>query len=314
MNTITISKKKLLSYLILLITLSFAIYALSNQEEVLKRLTEINIWQFLVLSVLVLITGFINGLRVQLLTKQFGVDIDKRESFIVATITTFWNYLPFTGGLAVRAVYLKKKHRFSYTNFISTTSASYVVSFLSFGLVGLFAVILVWRSEEIVNYWVVLILLSTILFSLFLFKFNFKLGFNKGLLGMVSKVIEEWKILRTRRDLLVNLFILDIALLTSLALRLFFAGQFLGFDVTLLGTLIISSLTLYAVLINITPGALVIKEAIISFGALALDYDASVGLTIAILDRAVSLFWVFSLGVIFTFFIVRPHLKKDVKN
>lgn len=314
MNKFSISRPKLISYLILLITLSFAIYILSDQKEVFKRLTEINLGQFLILAVLVLVTGFINGLRVQLLTKQFGVEMDKKESFVVATITTFWNYLPFTGGLAVRAVYLKKKHSFSYMNFISTTSASYVVSFLSFGLVGLLAVILVWRSEEIVNYWIVLILLSTILFSLFLFIFNFKLRFNKGLLGMVSRVIEEWKILRVRRGLIANLFILDIALLTSLALRLFFAGQFLGFDVSLLGMIVISSLTLYAVLLNITPGALVIKEAIISFGALALDYDASVGLTIAILDRAVSLFWVFTLGVIFTFFIVGPHLKKDANN
>ncbi|HEX7456419.1 MAG TPA: lysylphosphatidylglycerol synthase transmembrane domain-containing protein [Candidatus Nanoarchaeia archaeon] len=295
------SRSKIISYLILIIAILSAIYLVRGQRDTLSKIFEINIFQFSIISLIVLLTPLADGLRTMLLTKQFGVNLTVKESFALSSVNNFWNYLPFTGGIIVRSVYLKKKHGFSYTNFISTVAASYIISFLSFGLVGLVSVLIIWQTKGFANLWVVSIFLLSVLFSLTMIKINLK--FNIKFLSLLSKVFSGWKILRERKSLLINLMLLDFVLILVFAIRLSLAAQFLGTPLPFLGILVIVSLSLFAVLLNVTPGALVVKEAIISFGAAALSYNPYEGFTISLLDRAVSMVWIFLLGVIFSYYL-----------
>jgi uncharacterized membrane protein YbhN (UPF0104 family) len=242
------------------------------------------------------------------------VNLGNKESFALAIVNTFWNYLPLTGGLLARGVYLKKRHNFSYTSFVSTIVASYIISFLSFSLVGLLSILWIWQDKGIFNPWITGILLLAAFFSLVMIKVNINLKFGAKILRPLSKIVSEWRTLRTRKKLIFNLFLLDLALIVINALRFYFAGQFLDAEVPFFALLIISSLTLFAILLNVTPGALVVKEAIISFGAVALSYSPTVGLSISLLDRAVSMFWIFLLGAIFTYLFLRPYYKGNAVN
>jgi len=309
-NIWELNRGKLISYLVLAFSLLVVGYLIRGQKEILARILDINIYQFLIISFIVILTPFIDGLRTIFLTKQFGVKLNISEAVALSCVNNFWNYLPLTGGLVIRSLYLKKRHGFSYSNFLATTAASYIISFLSFGLVGLFSILLLWRSTGVANLVVVSILLLTVLFSVVMIKINFNFNFKNRFLLKFVQIIDGWKNLRKQKDLILKLITLDFALIGVFALRLFLAAQFLGISIPPLGILIIVSLSLFAVLLNITPGALVIKEAIISLSAAALSYNLYDALTISLLDRAVSMIWIFLMGVVFSFYLTRLSTKK----
>ena len=302
-NIWNFNNRKLISYVVLVISLLIAGYFVKDQKSTLGKIFEIDIYQFLVISCIVVLTPFIDGLRTLLLTKQFGVNLGIGESAALASVNNFWNYLPLTGGLVIRSLYLKKKHGFSYSNFISTLAASYIISFLSFGLVGLISVLVFWNMTGIVNMTIILILLSTVLFSLFLIKINYSVKSNNKFLSVIATILEEWKTLRKKRNLIIKLILLDLALILVFSVRLFLAAQFLGTPLPFLSILIIVSLSLFSVLLNVTPGALVVKEAIISFSAAALSFSFYDSLTVSLLDRAISMVWIFLMGIIFSFYL-----------
>src|SRR3990167_9205866 len=132
-----ISPQKTLGYLIVIVSLIFALVYLKNQENLLKSALSISLWEFFSLIGLVLLSLGLNGFKIMWIQKIFKNDLSSLESFSLASANAMWNYLPFTGGLAVRGTYLKQKYKFPWAKFISTVLASYIISFTTFGIFGL---------------------------------------------------------------------------------------------------------------------------------------------------------------------------------
>jgi hypothetical protein len=66
-----------------------------------------------------------------------------------------------------------------------------------------------------------------------------------------------------------------------------------------------------ALLVNITPGALGIREAIAGFSAQLLGSQVETGVLISSVERVLILAWVFVLGIPFIYYFNHKINKKD---
>ena len=122
--------RKLLSVIALLVLVGLLITYIHNnwsQFQQLRLLSPIAIGSLIIIFIAFL---WLNGLLLKSLVKPFGVNLSPNEAFGLSAITNFYNTItPFRGGAASRAIYLKNKHNFSYTKFLATLSATYVIIF-----------------------------------------------------------------------------------------------------------------------------------------------------------------------------------------
>ena len=125
-----------LTTLIIIISL-FAYYIYAHFSE-FKELSFENPSLVLPLIALSLINSLLGGIILKYLMEPFNINLKFKEWFGLSVITTFYNTItPFRGGMIAKAVYLKNKHKFSYTNFLATISGIYVINFFAESLVGL---------------------------------------------------------------------------------------------------------------------------------------------------------------------------------
>ena len=140
--------KKIISVMILIIIILFFVYYINSNLSDLKQLAYLgisNIPIILIIALLSLIFAILNGTLLDILMRPFGIKLSFKEYFSLSIITSFYNYItPFRGGMAARAVYLKKKYNFSYTNFLAILSAIYIIIFFVGGLGMLISMFFIW--------------------------------------------------------------------------------------------------------------------------------------------------------------------------
>ena len=122
--------KKILSPILLVVTLALIAYYISKHLSDFSELSLINPLWLIPLAVLFLIVSWTNGIKIKYLAEPFGIKLIFKEHFGLSVVTSFYNMItPFRGGLAAKAVYLKNKHGFSYTNYLATVAGLYVINF-----------------------------------------------------------------------------------------------------------------------------------------------------------------------------------------
>jgi len=139
---------------IIVVFLGIGIY-LNGNRDLFVLLTNIS-WPLALMMVLLrLLFVGLNGYYLKLFAQTFDIHLRFREWFGLAFMTTMGNYLtPLSGGMVARATYLKLRHAFPYTQFLSLLTASYLIIFWVAGVLGLLAV---WQMSAVQQVSVVLI-------------------------------------------------------------------------------------------------------------------------------------------------------------
>ena len=235
---------KVFPYLILLVALILSFTFLKENSSAFHKILEINLFEFIILSSLFIISLVTNGLKTKLLVEKFSIDLSAFEGFGLAAVTAFWNYLPLSGGLAARAAYLKGKHKFPLNRFIVITLASYLVSFFAFGVVGLAGVLFLWMVKNSFSVYLLFIVGLLMIGPIVLFKFlpNLKLNFN-----LLEQLSLGWFELVRDKKLLGLLFLTDMAYIFVEAARLYLTAVYLNLNVSFLVFLITSGSVFFTV-------------------------------------------------------------------
>lgn len=119
--------KKIQILVLIILIACFAVYCYQHIDE-FRQLNIVNAIYFVPLFFLYVLFFINNGLILKYFLEPFDIRLRFKEWFGLSVITTMGNYLtPFRGGAVARAVYLKKKHKFSYSYFLSTLSGIYIV-------------------------------------------------------------------------------------------------------------------------------------------------------------------------------------------
>tara|TARA_Y100000310_G_scaffold239808_1_gene243542 strand:+ start:5042 stop:5959 length:918 start_codon:yes stop_codon:yes gene_type:complete len=289
---------------IIIIIVSF-IFIKNNLNEFssIPKFSLIYIWPMIILS---LLTIFVNGLRVKLFGGYYNINLKVNEWFGLSAITTMGNHLtPFRTGVAARALYLKKVHKFPYTSFLTTMAASYILRFFIYGLFGIVLSLIILRDYIFFNIlFSALVLITIFPFIVFLIFPIFKKTKN-NFINKIIKILNEWNVMRKNYRFLFKIVLLDISILLIRAFRLFFAFKAFSFDVPFILILLISVFSMLSVFISLTPAGLGIVEGIVAFSSEVVGIGFVGGVYASVLDRIIAVIIIFILGPIFSYRLMR---------
>lgn len=299
--------KKLLSIGILIIlVVLFGYYIYKNIHE-FRALQVTNPWFIAVLCFTVLVNAALIGLQIDGFVSAFGVRLNIKEWFGLSIINSFYNMItPFRGGVAVRAVYLKKNHKLSYTNFLSAFAGAYVITFLIASFLGLVSIYLLYFKYGILN-WIVNLLFFLSFLSLLIvviFSPSFPKAKNKWINRFVN-VLNGWNTIRRNRKILLIVFAVTISQILLGVLGGIVSYHIFGISLGFSKALFLSCLGTLSLLISVTPSGLGIQEAVSVFSALVIGITPAQSLSVAILGRIVQIVVMFILGPIFSYKLLK---------
>tara|TARA_Y100000034_G_scaffold134615_1_gene203504 strand:- start:6535 stop:7467 length:933 start_codon:yes stop_codon:yes gene_type:complete len=302
--------KKLISILTYVILLILIIVFVRNNYEDFLNIPKISFFYFSIMLILSLIALYFNGIRIKLFGDYYNITLKLKEWFGLAAVTTMGNYLtPFRAGVAARAVYLKKMYNFSYTSFLTTITASYVVRFLIYGLMGILVLVIIYLNYNFFNLLGSLFFIVVFLGTIFVLLFapSFSKSKNK-FFNWIIKIVNEWKLMSKNPMFLLKLGLVELIFMILLGIRLIFAYKAFNLDITgetMFIIFLISIFSTISIYLGITPGGLGITELIITLFSKLIGFTATQGLYVALLDRLASIIIVFILGPIFSYFLLR---------
>lgn len=309
----------------ILITLVFvsalAAYFLKNQNA-LKELASVSIFALLLLMILKASRIFANGLFTKFTLKTFNKDISIAETNLLSLLSSLGNFFgPILGGASIRAIYLKKKHNFLYSNFISTLYGYFAISFLSNTFIGLLLLIAyIGNNAADKNAVTILLVLLFIFFgSLMLIvtptkyttRFLEKQSFLPArLVRILNNFTEGWDKVRKDRKLLTKLILLNFATFFIAVVEAYILYKLFVHEFTLTSVFLYTLLGSLTVLINFTPGAIGVKEAVYLFSSSVIAIAPEQILQMAAIDRSATFVLLGSMFII----TKALRLEKNVSN
>lgn len=291
-------------------------YLRANRETFLPLL---NIQFSLVLWLIIAAILFTatNGLFLQAFAAKFGVYLKPKEWFGLAVVARLVNYLtPFSGGLIVRATYLKQRHDFPYAQFATLLASNYLISFWVIGVVGLLACTGLVGTTHF-SWMVALLYVGVVAFISFLILLPaFRLPEYNRLTKLINTALTGWSLIKNDKFLLTRLVLYTLINILLNAFSFWLSYLALEANVPFLSILLVSLLTSFSVLINITPGNLGVREAIVTFSSGLLGIGAAEGLLAALLIRAATILVAFTLGPIFSYLLAQevPQHPSSISN
>ncbi|MEX0748982.1 MAG: lysylphosphatidylglycerol synthase transmembrane domain-containing protein [Candidatus Saccharimonadales bacterium] len=295
-------------------------YYFINNREVFYELASVSALALVLISLLK-VGKILNSSLYNIATVgAYGKKLPFWDSFYMSLLTTIGNYFgPLLGGAGIRAMYLKKKYKFAYTDFIATLSGFYIISFSVASLIGLLSL---WHIQtQTGEYMPILYLLfgSLLTFTVFLAlapnkKFLKLIPQNvkplAGLTTTLDRVLDGWDLIRHNAKLFIRLSWLTLggimlAFFTSLVE--FWA---LGIDLSIAPLFLYSTLSTVTLLVSITPGSIGIKEGIYIFTSDLLGITNAQVLQLAVIDRGVNYVVLFVLYLI----LRAPKLKQKIRE
>ena len=272
----------------------FSVYVVLNRED-FNSLFDMNPLVYISLVLLVSVSIVLNGIAMKLLTRPFKLNLSVKDSIKVSTVSTVGNFFaPAGGGIGVRALYLKKKHKLNYRDYVSVLVVNYIYVFLISSLVGVIALFIISNGSAQSS-------------ALYVFFFSL-LVISGGLLvspsvvnsAVLKRIIKNTKITESLSLLTKGLSISNkdsglkqnIIAVTILNLAVSFSVTFLilyslNFTVSGRAVLLMTVLSSLSLFINITPANLGIKESVLLFSSSVVGLDTSQVLSFAIIERTV---------------------------
>lgn len=306
------STKNILSIAIIIITLFLAFFYIIKNFDDFKQMTLINPLWLIPLILLFLINYFFIGLQTKVLLEPLGVKLKQKEAYMLSIITGFYNLItPARGGMGVRAIYLKKKHGFSFTNFFSSLAGMYVITFLVGSFFGLFSLYFIKKTYGMFN-WLIFLVFLGIFFPLFfivLFSPTFKETKYKFLNNFI-KVANGWNLIRKDKKVVKTCILATCYSLLSGTISMIISYYIFGINISFIQALFLASIGSISLLIQITPAGLGINETISVFSALIIGINPTQSIPVVILGRIVQIICLFTLGPWFSWRL----LKNDKNN
>lgn len=301
-----VSNKKLLSYIFLLVILLFLIYYLSNNLQLIEKIKLITFSDFWMISSFTFLFFIANGARTKVLTELFlKRKLVFYEWFGIAMLNTLGNYSPFQGGLVARGYYLKNYYKIPYTYFVSSMVASTIISFVVFSFISLVMLlinaIIIGESSAIIILFYSTVFLGGISL-LFLMPRGKKIRGDSRLIKYFNYFLSGWDILIKNKDSIAKLIFIDVAFAIIIATRFYLISGMISAQISFYKSTVISLGAMFSLLLNITPGAIGIREAISGLFSNLLGGAVTDAVLVAGIESAVLLLWVIIIGIPFSYY------------
>lgn len=294
-QVLNIMNKRIISSLLTIAVLCLFGWYIATHTNDFRVLLDINPIYIMVLILIGIAGIVINGLFMKWSITLFDKNITFKESIKVSLISTVGNFFaPAGSGLGFRAVYLKKQHNLTYSDYISVVFCNYILSFFVTSLLGLVAIFSL-RNLDSFSSKTLLIAFATLFTASFLgFFVRVKKSFVASRKNPIVKKIAEilmsitngWQMILSNRRTVVGLLGLMVLNTLLLVLSAFILTQSINAQLPIAGVILFGVIGSLSLFINITPGNLGIKEAAIIIFSTTIGLSTSQVLSVAIIERA----------------------------
>jgi len=260
---------KLVNIVSLLIVVLLIVY-LYNNRDVFVSLKSIN-WKHITWIVILDTVSFIVGsVQYQSLVNRFNLKIGFLDCFLLQYGNNFLNKILPTvgGGAALRAVYLKKKYQFPYSQFVSTVAGLYVISFFSVALIGLVCLWIIYIEYGQFNFVILTAFVGILLPCLLIIIFSPQIPqANNRFLKLLKNIVDGWIIIKQEPRNVLIYIIFSIVILFLSALQTMVSYQALEIETSIVSMVFLSTLSIIFVVLNFTPDGIGVKEGVYIFSA-----------------------------------------------
>ena len=314
------SLKKYISPILSLFVLTLFVIYLYRNPEILIRLKETNPLFVVLIMLLYLFVFFLEGLFILVTLKIFNKRISNLEGWYIAILSRVGNYLlPMRAGAVFRAVYLKKKYNFEYSNFLATLYGYYIIFFLTNSVIILSLLLFKATVHKEVNITLILFFSSLILglIVLIFFRVPFRNIFinSKGVIGSLAsslnKFFDGWDLIVRSGSLFTQLILLAFANIFVNILVIYLEFVSIGKVGDIIDVVLYTCLSGISLILSITPGSLGLREGVLLLTSKSLGLTNTEIMELAFLDRGIMfLLLLLCLFVILIFFRSKFNLKK----
>ncbi|NTU73751.1 flippase-like domain-containing protein [Candidatus Roizmanbacteria bacterium] len=310
--------RKIVYKLVFLIILIFGLTYLVSDKERLLTLKNISAVNLSCLFFLCYLTMLLSGWQFRYLSMVFDIRLTFTEWFGLTVVNSMYNYFaPARGGMVARAIYLKKKYKFPFSEFAALTTGVYWFGFLICSALALILGIISYdpgnrTSMIIVASSATLLLVIVVLGVVVLYVDTPKLPLPSARFRTIYTTF-YCGLCRFRENttflLLICLFCFGFVFLSAAAL--YWAFVSVGIRVSFLSVLLVQAFLSVSLVVSITPGNLGIREGIIGVFAGILGISIEQALLGAFVDRAISIIVVFFFGSIYSKILLRNMSEID---
>ncbi len=303
---INILKKRLDLIILVIIIPALVVYVFRHQEE-FKLIKQIDYLFLFPMALIVLAIFALNGLITKLYVKLFGTELTPREWFGLSAITAMGNYLaPFRGGIAGKALYLKKKHQFPYTSFLAAYTSSYILLFLVGSLLGLLSLELFYLSHQLVDWRLVAFFFVVLAVIIAALKASSYTPTGEGRIAQHWRNLNQgWQYIKDDKSLLLKVSLLFLTNFIMISLQLYFGYMAIAHQIPYQAALFMAVILSFSIFTSITPGNLGVQESVIAILSQLFGLGFNEGLLVAGLLRIVLMSVAFTLGPIYSYIFAK---------
>jgi len=221
-------------------------------------------WIFVFDTLTYLVSSYINF---SMLTR-----LDSKVTFIDSLMLQYVNSLlnkilpTIGGGAAFRAYYLKKKYQFPYTQFASTVTGLYVISFSTTSMIGILCLLIIYFRDQVFNWLIFLAFVGILLPTLVVILFPVSVpASNHRFMRTLKNTVDSWNVIKRETRVVFGYIVLTIFLLLLSAAYTFLGYLALGVEPSLISMIYLSTLGIIMAFLNFTPDGIGVKEGIFVF-------------------------------------------------
>lgn len=316
------------NFLSISVTVLFFVYLYLNRKFILDALANIKPQYFILALVGQFGCQLANSGILRTTLKPLGIIMNRYDAYKITVISSFVNFFaPVVGGIGTKAVYLKSEYGLDYSSFASAAYANYMIMFIasfSFGLIGILIsngainnnigrLLSVFFAGSIIFF--ILILLQGHRVTQLVKKYKAKHKILKRLIDNLTKIDESWEKIRNDGRMIGMVCFWSVITLLSLSLVYWASMKSVNIDTSASSIMIFTALSSVALLFNLTPGGLGIRELLYSSVYSITAINANNVVTFSLVDRASQMLFLGLSWLMFGSTIIKNiNVSKKVKS
>ena len=277
----------------ILVVLGFLLF---DYKKELLLILDISAFQFTLISILILTSIFLNGSKLNKITKNFNVYLSIKEWFALSSMTTLFNNFIYKSGSIVTSKYLKSRHNFPYSAFAAAfVCDQLILLFIALIIASIIFFYLGIFIKELIC--LILILIATVYILFFLYRLKKPLPSSLNpIFSQLKNVIQNFNLLLTNKNLLFSLIVHNVLLVLTIVFRISISSSILHLDIPLSSCFLFTAIIMFTRIIPITVNDMGLRELTVGFLSSILGSGLKAGVLITSIDRVFDLIW----GALFT--------------
>jgi uncharacterized membrane protein YbhN (UPF0104 family) len=296
-----------LQWLSILAAIVFVGWVLYENSDQLAEAFDLTPRIFALISISAVCTFLINGIELQVLAGRFGKHVPFKDSMLLGLMVSTLNYLPMKSGTMLNGVLMKVRYGVSFAHFTALVAGSSVIHlWIAMTLAGI-ALLVVGMSTGLALLFIAVsngVVVALIIWGRLHPGGTFD-EHGSRLMRAFGRGVDGMGLIYSSGRLLLIEAVINIALVVLAALRTMWAFESLSIDAGFATSLVVAAVGIFAGRLSVIPGGLGFKEGGAAAGAAMVGMQPAVGLTVSIIDRAVTLVWLLVLGVPATLYLQR---------